>query len=66
MDEVPWAAIVPIVIVGLGFAAYCVVDVVRSEVRYLPKWAWMLVCILSIPLGGILYLLVGRAPTGRE
>ncbi|MHC8528926.1 PLDc N-terminal domain-containing protein [Lactococcus garvieae] len=26
----------------------------------MPKWAWALVCIISIPLGGILYFIVGR------
>jgi hypothetical protein len=29
-------------------------------VRYLPKWGWALVCLLSIPWGGIIYLIVGR------
>lgn len=65
MDGVPWAAIVPLVVASLGFAVYCLVDLARSEVRHLPKWAWALVCILSIPMGGIVYLLVGRVPTDR-
>ncbi len=64
MDEVPWAAIAPVIVVGIGFAVYCLVDLARSEVRYLPKWLWALVCVLSIPIGGIVYLLVGRAPAG--
>ena len=36
----------------------------KSEtfVRYLPKWAWALVIVLSIPIGGVAYLLVGREP----
>ena len=28
----------------------------------LPKWAWALIICVSIPLGGILYLAVGRGP----
>jgi hypothetical protein len=60
MESVPWAAIAPLAVLATAFAAYCVVDVVRHEVRYLPKWAWALVCVLSIPFGGIVYLLVGR------
>jgi hypothetical protein len=31
-------------------------------VRYLPKWAWVLICIASVPLGGVIYLLIGRQP----
>jgi Phospholipase_D-nuclease N-terminal len=58
--SVPWAAIAPIAVLAVGFAAYCVFDLLRSEVRYLPKWAWAVVCVVSIPVGGIVYLLVGR------
>lgn len=45
---------------ALAFVGYCLFDLSRSEVRYLPKWAWAVVCIVSIPLGGFIYLLVGR------
>jgi phospholipase D-like protein len=31
-------------------------------VRYLPKWAWVLICLVSVPFGGIVYLIVGREP----
>lgn len=59
---VPWAAIAPIVLIGVGFVAYCLFDLTRSEVRYLPKWLWALICVVSVPMGGIVYLLVGREP----
>jgi len=36
------------------------VDLARSPVRYLPKWAWALICFFSVPIGGIVYLLVGK------
>jgi Phospholipase_D-nuclease N-terminal len=37
------------------------VDLRRAErVRFLPKWAWAIICVNSIPLGGIVYLIVGR------
>jgi Phospholipase_D-nuclease N-terminal len=55
------AALVPIAVLAIGFVVFCLVDVFRSEqVRYLPRWAWALICIVSIPLGGIVYLVVGR------
>src|SRR5438128_2107733 len=31
-----------------------------EEVRYLPKWGWLIVSLVSIPLGGIIYLIFGR------
>ena len=62
MDSIPWAALAPVIVLAVGFVAYCLVDLVRSEVQHLPKWAWALICIASVPLGGILYLTIGRQP----
>ena len=58
--EVPWAALVPVFVLGLGFVIYCLVDLARSPVKYLPKWAWALICFFSVPIGGIVYLVVGK------
>lgn len=59
-ESVPWAAIVPLLVLAVAFVGYCLYDLSRSGVRYLPKWAWVLVCLLSVPVGGILYLTIGR------
>jgi hypothetical protein len=61
MDEVPVAALAPLVALVLGWVAWCWWDIARRPVRYLPKWAWALICVVSVPLGGVVYLLVGRA-----
>lgn len=54
-------ALVPLVLLAVGFVVWVVVDIVRAEsVQYLPKWAWIVISVISIPLGGIVYLLVGR------
>jgi hypothetical protein len=40
---------------------YCLVDLARTEdVRYLPRWAWAIICLVTVPLGGIAYLLFGK------
>lgn len=36
----------------------------KNEVRNLPKWAWILVCLFVPIIGGLLYLVLGR-PAGR-
>jgi hypothetical protein len=36
-----------------------------KAVRNLPKWVWILFCIFLTPIGGILYLAVGRPITGK-
>ena len=55
-----WAAFAPIIVLGVAFVVYCLVDIARGEVQHLPKWAWALICLVSVPLGGIVYLLLGR------
>lgn len=55
--SLPLAALLPVVVLGLVFVVYCLVDVFRCPaVRYLPRWAWGLICCISVPLGGIIYL----------
>jgi hypothetical protein len=60
-SSIPVAALVPLILVAVGFVVFCIVDVWRAEsVRYLPRWVWMTICLISIPIGGIVYLVVGR------
>jgi len=56
----PWPILL-VVPLGIGFDAYCLRDIVRAaDVRYLRKWVWALICLAQMPLGGILYLTIGR------
>lgn len=64
--DIPLAAVIPLIVLALGFIAYCLVDLARSEVRYLPKWAWAIICVISVPLGGVIYLLFGREQEVRR
>jgi hypothetical protein len=36
----------------------------KAEVRLLPKWVWVILCLFVPFFGGLLYLMVGR-PLGR-
>jgi hypothetical protein len=50
-----------------GFDAFCLVDIARaSQVRYLPKWAWTLICLVQTPGGAIAYLCLGRVGRARS
>jgi hypothetical protein len=35
-------------------------------VRYLPKWLWAFLCLISWPWGGLLYVIFGRSAFGRD
>jgi ABC-2 type transport system ATP-binding protein len=54
------AAVAPIVLVLVAFVAWCIVDIVRRPPRMLPRWVWIVICLASVPLGGILYVVLGR------
>ena len=61
----PPELLVPILLVALAFVLYCWYDLARApDTRYLPKWAWAVICVITIPLGGLAYLLVGRTDHG--
>jgi hypothetical protein len=56
------AALIAVAAVAVVFAIFCLVDLVRAEeVLYLPKWLWSVICLISIPLGGVVYLVLGKA-----
>ena len=64
---VNWVDLPPILVlmIAIGFTVYCLVDLTRvSSVRHLPKWAWALICLVAEPLGGIVYLILGRGDRG--
>lgn len=58
--DIPWAGLIPLLIVVLAFLVYCLIDIARHDVKYLPKWAWAVICLASIPVGGVVYLMVGK------
>lgn len=61
--------LIPVLVLAAGFVVFCEVDLARAEhVRYLPKWVWAILCMgigLTIPLGGIAYLVFGKVRRPR-
>ena len=45
----------------LAFDAFCLTSLVRHQTNDLPKWLWALIICASFPLGGLAYLVFGRA-----
>lgn len=59
-SSVGWA-LAPLFLLAIGFVVWVVLDIARADsVKHLPKWGWMILAVFSIPVGGIVYLLVGR------
>ncbi|MFP5310710.1 MAG: PLD nuclease N-terminal domain-containing protein [Actinomycetes bacterium] len=51
------------IVATFAFWLYCLLDVVTSDpddVRLLPKRIWLVVVALLVPIGGLLWLFLGR------
>jgi hypothetical protein len=56
-----------VVAVVLIFEVCCQVDIARAkEVRRLDRETWALICLVSLPVGCILYLALGRKWKARR
>lgn len=50
----------PVLILAVLLIGWSLIDIARKPVQHLPKWAWALIVLLAIPLGAIIYLIIGR------
>jgi ABC-2 type transport system ATP-binding protein len=56
------AVAIPVLAVAVAFIAWCLVGLARAgQVRYLPKWLWVVVICVSVPWGGLVFLIFGKA-----
>src|SRR5690606_24518944 len=54
------AAVWIVLTVVAAIILVALIDLVRHDVRHLPKWAWAIIVVVSFPLGVILYVALGR------
>ncbi len=52
--------LIPLILVQLGLAIYCLVDLSRRERVKGPKWMWVIFIIFGELIGPVVYLIVGR------
>ncbi|WP_029089209.1 PLD nuclease N-terminal domain-containing protein [Brevibacterium album] len=57
--------LVPVLLLAVALIGWSLVDIARGPVQHLPAWAWALIVVLAIPLGAVVYLVLGRA-RGRQ
>jgi hypothetical protein len=48
------------------FVTVFAISAKKNEVRNLPKWAWILICLFVPLVGGLLYLVLGRPMGGPK
>jgi ABC-2 type transport system ATP-binding protein len=51
---------IAVLAVAVVFVVSCLADLSRARVRNLPKWGWAVLICVTIPWGGLAYLIFGR------
>ncbi|MHB8276810.1 MAG: PLDc N-terminal domain-containing protein [Candidatus Humimicrobiaceae bacterium] len=51
---------IPIIIIEYGLMIFALIQVIKNEVVYLPKWGWILIIVLINIIGPIVFLTVGK------
>lgn len=50
----------PLIVFQLALMIFCLYRIRKDEVRFLPKWAWVLIVIFINTVGPIVYIAFGR------
>lgn len=61
--KLPLLLAIPILVFYIIYLLVIFYDIKVMSVKYLPKWLWFFVCAISVPVGGVVYFLVGRKGT---
>lgn len=65
LDTAMLAPLLPVLALAVLLIGLSLIDIARKPtVRHLPKWVWALIVCLVVPLGAVLYLVLGRARGG--
>ncbi|MDQ0644902.1 PLDc N-terminal domain-containing protein [Microbacterium murale] len=60
-DPAALVALIPVGILVIALMIYCFVDLARRpRVQHLPKPVWVVIVLFVVPLGAVLYLVLGR------
>jgi len=57
-DYLPF--LIPVLLLQLGLAIFCLVDLARRNRTRGPKWLWAIIIIFGQLIGPLVYLLIGR------
>jgi hypothetical protein len=53
-------AVIPLIVLAVGFDVFCLVNLVRAEQVTGRKWWWAVAICGSTPWGGLAYLVFGK------
>ena len=53
--------LMPVLVLVTVLIGWSLVDIIRRPVEHLPKWAWVLIVLFAVPVGAVIYIIIGRA-----
>lgn len=56
--DIDFTLLIPIIILQVIFSIYCFMIIAKNQVKFIPKWAWVILCLNSA--GCIAFLILGR------
>jgi hypothetical protein len=57
--------LIPVIIIEYGLLIFAIVQLAKNEVRYMPKWGWVLIIVFINFIGPIIFLLIGKKRDGE-
>ena len=60
LNEIPWAAVTPILILQLILMITALVSCIKEETTNGPKWLWIFIILFIQLIGPVLYFVIGR------
>jgi len=60
LNEIPWGAIAPILVLQLILMITALISCIREEKTNGPKWLWILLILFISLIGPVLYFVFGR------
>ncbi|MDQ0232583.1 PLDc N-terminal domain-containing protein [Metabacillus malikii] len=60
LNDIPWAAIAPLIVLHLILMITALVSCIREEETRGPKWMWILIILFINLIGPVLYFVIGR------
>lgn len=57
-DYLPY--LIPLILLQVGLAIFCLVDLARRDKTRGPKWMWAIIILFGELVGPLVYLVIGR------
>ena len=57
--------LIPVMIIEYGLLVFAIVQLAKNEVRYLPKWGWILIIVFINFIGPVIFLLISKKRDGQ-